>query len=149
MDANALGLTDAQISINVAASFTADSLEVPLRFWMDELGQRAQIQFAPYGQLFQQLLIDNRSLSTNNIGIRVTLVRLEDWGGASTSGAPGSFESEIERNVGDFLQYLRDAVEKAPATFIVCLCPPSQNRLADTGANAFITKMKHYLASQA
>jgi len=149
MDANALGLTDAQISINVAASFTADSLEVPLRFWMEELGQQAQIQFAPYGQVFQQLLIDNRSLSTNNIGIRVILVRLEDWGGSSTSGAPGSFESEIERNVGDFLQYLRAAVEKAPATFIVCLCPPSRNRVADPEANAFVKKMEHYLASEA
>ena len=92
MNANALDSTDTQISINVAASFTADSLEMPLRFWMEELGQQAQIQFAPYGQVFQQLLTDNRSLSTNNIGIRVTLVRLEDWGGSSTSGAPGSFE---------------------------------------------------------
>ena len=149
MDANALGSTDEQISVHVAASFTADSLEVPLRFWMEELGQQAQIQFAPYGQVFQQLLTDNRALSTNNKVIRVSLIRLEDWGNSSASDVPGSFESEIERNVGDFLHCLRAAVEKAPATFIVCLCPPSQHLVAHSEANAFITKMEHYVASQA
>src|SRR5512139_3623748 len=100
MDANALGSTDEQISVHVAASFTADSLEVPLRFWMEELGQQAQIQFAPYGQVFQQLLTDNRALSTNNKLISVSLIRLEDWGRSSASDVPGSFESVIERNVG-------------------------------------------------
>jgi FkbH-like protein len=156
MDANALGSIDEQISINVAASFTADSLEVPLRFWMEELHlwmeelhRQARIQFAPYGQLFQQLLTINSSLSNDRNGISVSLLRLEDWGGASANGAAGSFESEIERNVGDFLQYLRAAVEGTPATFIVCLCPPSQHRIADSRANAFIIKMENYLVSEA
>jgi len=149
MDANALGSTDSQISIHVTASFTAESLEVPLRFWMEELGQPAEIQFAPYGQVFQQLLADNRSLSTRNNGFRVSLVRLEDWGGASTTGAQVSFESEIERNIGDFLRYLRAAAEKSPATFILCVCPPSRNCVADLKVISFLTKMEHDLASEA
>ena len=149
MDANALGSTDEQISLTIAASFTADSVEVPLRFWMEELRQPVRIQFAPYGQLFQHLLTYPGSLSSSNNDIDVNLVRLEDWGGAPATDAPGSFESEIERNVGDFLQCLRAAVGKVPTTFIVCLCPPSQHRAADSEANAFITKMEHYLVSEA
>ena len=149
MDANALGSTDEQISINIAASFTADSLEVPLRFWMEELRQPVRIQFAPYGQLFQQLLTYTGSLSSSNNDIDVTLVRLEDWGGASATNAPGSFESEIERNVGDFLQCLRAAVGKV-AHDIHCMFMPSiPHRTADSEANAFITKMEHYLVSEA
>jgi FkbH-like protein len=149
MDSNALGSLDEQLSINIAASFTADSLEVPLRFWMEELRLQGRIQFAPYGQLFQQLLTFERSLSGDSNGIGVILVRLEDWGGASADGGIAVFESEIERNVGDFLQCLRAAAEGAAATFIVCLCPPSRHRIADARVNAFIAKTENYLSREA
>jgi FkbH-like protein len=149
MDANALGSIDEQLSINIAASFTADSLEVPLRFWMEELRLQARIQFAPYGQVFQQLLTFERTLSGDSNGIDVILVRLEDWGGAAADGGIAAFESEIERNVGDFLQCLRAAAEGAGATFIVCLCPPSWQRLADARENAFIAKTENYLSREA
>src|SRR5512140_1624243 len=114
MDANALDSTDEQIAINVAASFTADLLEVPLRFWMEELRMQARIEFAPYGQLFKQLLSYNNSSSNTNNEFNVHLVRVEDWGGASANNVVGSFESEIERNVGDFLHYVRSALERSP-----------------------------------
>jgi FkbH-like protein len=149
MDANALDSTDKQISFNVAASFTADLLEVPLRFWMEELRQPAQIQFAPYGQVFQQLLTYHGSSSSSKNEINISLVRLEDWSGSSANGAPGSFESEIGRNVGDFLNILRAAAEKAAATFIVCLCPSSQHHPADSKTHAFLTQMEHNVVSQA
>jgi FkbH-like protein/FkbM family methyltransferase len=46
---------------------------------MKQLGVRSRIQFAPYNQVFQQLL-DTSSLSAlNKDGINVVLVRLEDW----------------------------------------------------------------------
>ena len=149
MDANALDSTDEQISINVAASFTADLLEVPLRFWMEELRMQARIEFAPYGQLFKQLLSYNNSSSNSNNEFNVHLVRLEDWGGASANNVMGSFESEIERNVGDFLQYIRSALERSPAAFIVCLCPPSRHRTANSEARVFIRKIENYILSEA
>jgi len=149
MDANASASIDEHLSISIAASFTADSLEVPLRFWMEELRLQARIEFAPYGQLFQQLLTFDRSLSSDSNGIGVILVRLEDWCGASADNGIAAFESEIERNVGDFLQYLRAAAEGAGATFIVCLCPPSRHRVADAWENAFIEKTESYLSREA
>ena len=61
------------------ATFTAEPLERPLNFWMAELNLPASVKFAPYDQVFQQLLDPNSELSRNQRGVNVVLVRLEDW----------------------------------------------------------------------
>lgn len=149
MDTNPLRATGEPISIDVAASFTADSLEVPLRFWMEELGQPARIQFAPYGQLVPRLLSYPGSSSNNHGGISVILVRLEDWGGTSDDVTSNSFELAIEENVDEFLRYLRAAAEETPAAVIVCICPSSRDRLSDSDSHPIIAKMEKYLESEA
>jgi FkbH-like protein len=149
MGTKALTTIEDQLSISVAASFTVESLEVPLRFWMDELRLQARIQFAPYGQLFQQLLVYERSTSNINNAISVILVRVEDWGGEPLIDKAGFADSQMERNLGDFLQYLRAAAERGPATFILCLCPPSRYRIVDSPANALINKMENHVVSEA
>ena len=57
--------------IAIASTFTAEPVEDPLAFWMDELGQIASIKFAPYNQVFQQLLDPNGLLATNRQGINI------------------------------------------------------------------------------
>jgi FkbM family methyltransferase len=66
-------------SIAIAATFTAEPLEEALAFWMQELALPHRIEFAPYNQLFQQLLDPQSLLATNQKGINVILLRLEDW----------------------------------------------------------------------
>ena len=63
-------------TIAVAATFTAEPLEQSLAFWMLELGISARIEFAPYNQVFQQLLDPSSLLATNHTGVNVILVRL-------------------------------------------------------------------------
>src|SRR6266849_176498 len=87
------------ITIAITATFTAEPLEQPLAFWMQELGIPARIEFAPYNQVFQQLLDPASLLATNHTSINVVLVRLEDWQGESQFDAC----SQIERNVQDLL----------------------------------------------
>ena len=64
--------------VAIAATFTAEPLEPVLRFWLDALGLDASVAFAPYNQVFQQLL-DSNSLLARNRGVNVVLVRFEDW----------------------------------------------------------------------
>jgi FkbH-like protein len=139
---------DEQLSIHVAATFTADALEVPLRFWMEELRLPARIEFTPYGQLFPQLLTFDGTATQSGNEIVIFLLRLEDWGGASPSGSGSSFELEIERNVSDFLHYLRAASDRTPGSFIVFLCPPSRHASADSQTNAYIARMEAFLAAE-
>ena len=63
----------------IAATFTAEPLEEAMDFWMGELELPASIEFAPYNQVFQQLLDPGSLLSQNRQGVNVVLVRLEDW----------------------------------------------------------------------
>ena len=65
--------------IALAATFTADPLRQPLKFWMNTLAIRAEISVAPYGQLLQQLFDPRSLLSQNTWGCNVLLLRLDDW----------------------------------------------------------------------
>jgi len=69
-------LTPATMAI--AATFTAEPVEEPLRFWMNELDTPMRIVFAPFGQVFQTLLDPQGLFSTNRQGVNVLLVRLAD-----------------------------------------------------------------------
>ncbi|GGM54565.1 hypothetical protein GCM10012275_27120 [Longimycelium tulufanense] len=65
--------------IVVAATFTAEPLEEPLSFWFHALDTPADIEFAGYNQVFQQLLDPGSPMSTNTDGANVVLVRPTDW----------------------------------------------------------------------
>jgi hypothetical protein len=65
--------------IALTATFTAELLAEPLNFWMNELEFPCAVKFGPYNQVFQQLLDPASTLSTNQNGLNVVLIRLEDW----------------------------------------------------------------------
>ena len=65
--------------IAIASTFTAEPVEDALAFWMDELGLIASIEFAPYNQVYQQLLDPTGLLATNRHGVNVVAIRIEDW----------------------------------------------------------------------
>src|SRR5579863_2213901 len=108
--------------IAIAASFTAESLEEPLKYLLSELGIQHHIQFAPYQQLFQQFL-DPASLLRTADGFAIGLVRFEDWlHGESLNGPAAKAKLEgIARELTAALQRVR----YASVPTIVCFCPPS------------------------
>src|SRR5580693_3590239 len=96
--------------IAVAATFTAEPVKDALDFWMGELELPAPVEFAPYNQVFQQLLDPSSLLSQNRSGVNVVLVRPEDWlralPGSGAAGGPGIREA-LERNAGDLIDAAR------------------------------------------
>src|ERR1700754_241069 len=67
-------------AIAIAATFTADPLAPCLRVALDEAGLAFDVQLAPYGQLFQELLSPASLLAANAAGgVDAVLVRLEDF----------------------------------------------------------------------
>ena len=88
----------------IAATFTAEPVLEPLRFWVDELGLLASIEFAPYDQVFQQLLDRDSPLSRNHDGINVVLVRVEDWTRSQHESARvDDLEDFLKRNAVDLI----------------------------------------------
>ena len=67
----------------LAANFTAEPLADALKFWGDHLGERIEPQFAPYDQVFQQLLDGASALRRNTGGVNAVLLSLEDWAAGS------------------------------------------------------------------
>jgi FkbH-like protein len=120
-----------QQKIAIAASFTAEPIEDALTFWMATLGMDAEIAFAPYHQIYQELLDPNRLLGQNRAGINVILIRFEDWQRSESDhdAAPQSATAtaDILRNARDFVEALKSAAGRTSTPYVVCFCPPSPN----------------------
>ncbi len=114
--------------IAVAATFTAEPVHEALDFWMGELELPAPVEFAPYNQVFQQLLDPASLLSQNRSGVDVVLVRPEDWlralPGSGAGTGPG-IRGSLERNAADLIDAARGMAARAGAPLIVALCPDS------------------------
>jgi acyl carrier protein len=110
-------------AVAITASFTAQPVEESLNFLLSELDMKYRVAFAPYQQVFQQLL-DPASLSRTADGFAVVLVRFEDW----LHGENGTDRAQIEKLeqlAGELIAALRAAQDGA-APLIVCFCPPSR-----------------------
>lgn len=103
--------------VAVAATFTAEPMADTARFWLERVGLRAELDFAPLGQVFQSLLPEG-SLATNKLGTNVLLVRFEDW------KDPISATAEL-------VTLLTAHAARSSADTIVVTCPPSAERRAD------------------
>ncbi len=69
---------EAKLELLVAATFTAEPLEPYLRLWAAGTKFPLAPAFAPYNQIFRQLL-DPASEMAGNGGANLLLVRFEDW----------------------------------------------------------------------
>lgn len=65
--------------VAIAASFTAEPMLPALRFILGKAGLAMGVECAPYHQVFQELLSGDGLLSSNEAGVNLILVRLEDF----------------------------------------------------------------------
>jgi FkbH-like protein len=131
----------------IAATFVAEPLEQPLLFWTRELELREEIVFAPYNQVFQELLDPTSLFASNRDGINVILARLEDWQGEKPAHEIDA-RRQIERTVRDLLRALRSAIERSPASYLLCICPSSPSQLVDPERASFFEHMEELIVSE-
>ena len=111
--------------VTVAATFTAEPLEDALRFWLHGRGEEAEVQFAPFNQVLQQLLDPGGDLLRRRADLNLVLVRLEDWVGAKRHEAR-QVEESLDLAADHFVDGLHNLVQAAPnARNLVFFCPPS------------------------
>src|SRR5215467_3136202 len=87
--------------IAITSTFTAEPVRESLAFWTKELGWNYEIRFAPYNQVFQQLLDAAGLLRVNRNGVNAILLRLEDWARLNESGVPDL--AGLEHSVDQFI----------------------------------------------
>jgi FkbH-like protein len=115
-------------TIALSATFTAEPVQETLNFWVHELDIACNVRFAPYNQVFQQLLDPASVLSTNPCGMNVVLIRLEDWwcGAGEThlgQAAQENRQGRVERNAKDLVDAMKFAAGASRVPYLVCFCP--------------------------
>jgi amino acid adenylation domain-containing protein/FkbH-like protein len=109
------GAVETDQKIAIAATFTAEPIEEPLRYWMNELEVAADIEFAPFNQVFQQLLDPAGALAKNARGANVVMARLGDFAGES--------DEKADSGAQEFISAVKAASGRMNVPLVVVLCP--------------------------
>jgi amino acid adenylation domain-containing protein/FkbH-like protein len=128
-------------TIAVCGTFTTEPLEEPLRFWLNELEIPSQVKFAPFDQVFQQLLDPASILATNKNGLNVLLIRLNDW-----ENQAGTFGQAVKHNADEFVRAMCSATARGGAPILVCFCPPSRVVAGDQSKAQALAELEKCLA---
>jgi hypothetical protein len=112
------------LTVAVAATFTAEPLEEPLRLCFERLRLPVAVRFAPYNQVFPQLLDPDSLLSRNAAGVNVLLVRPEDWAGNASNGSVADFAG-LAKDVNEFGSALERFAGRTRTPCIFAICPGS------------------------
>ncbi|MBP2703140.1 HAD-IIIC family phosphatase [Microbispora sp. RL4-1S] len=124
-------MNDHAFRLGVAATFTADPLAEPLRFWLAEAGLGGGPAFAPYGQVFPALLDPGDVFG--GPGAVAVLVRAEDLiqgDGPAAVGAADSVDAAdaadaADAVVADLVAALRTSARGTRVPHVLVVCPPS------------------------
>ena len=90
----------------VASNFTAEPLEDSLKFWGDHFGVQIHTEFAPYNQVFQQLLDTESAFRKNSDGVNAILLSLENWAVEDRHTLMDLDKERTERSFGDRSRYI-------------------------------------------
>jgi len=90
----------------IASNFTAEPMEDVLRFWGDHFGVPIRLEFAPYNQVFQQLLDSASLFRKNRDGVNVILVGLEEWATGDRHAVLPLTKERADRCFGDRARYV-------------------------------------------
>ncbi len=135
-------------SITIVSTFTAGPLEAPLAFWMKQLEIPAEFGFAPYNQVFQQLLDPASMLSTNSNGVNVVLLRLTDWLRFEEGKTDAEKKGRIESSALELASAMKAAAGRAQSPFLVCLCPAENRFASDPRWAEFLANVERSLVSE-
>ncbi len=99
----------------IAANFTIEPIDAALSFWNQELQLWSSQEYAPFDQLFQQLLDPASALAADRSATKVILLQPERW----LSGG------DVKRAASDFCGAVETFLESRQESLLLILCPPS------------------------
>lgn len=114
-------------TIAISASFTAEFLQEFLEFWFQKIGWHSEISFAPFNQVFQELLNPSSLLRSNRHGHNVIMVRIEDLidKNEALSWNPDETNVRLSRALDELKQAVTAGVKCMAVPLFFVLCPPS------------------------
>ncbi|MCX7921502.1 MAG: HAD-IIIC family phosphatase [Clostridia bacterium] len=101
-----------KLKVAVSATFTAEPVREHLEWWCKQFNVDTMVEFAPYNQVFQQLL-ESDSLISTNTGINLLLVRFEDFIREDNSTDDEKCKS-LEASFEQLVSILQDKAKSVP-----------------------------------
>jgi FkbH-like protein len=140
--------------IAVTSSFTGEPVRRSLAFWMKKENLPGRLEFAPFNQIFPQLLDPGSLFATNRHGLNVVLLRFEDFLpktvlGADSAGLAGDAAGLASSLREDMERLAKDLVPAANRSVpcLLVLCPASPQYLANEVLNSLFQFVEERLAS--
>lgn len=128
-------------TVAVAATFTAHPILEPLRYWLYEvLGFNGRVELADTGQVVQTLLNRRGIFASVQDGLKVVLLRWEDW---ERAGSKDNCET-----LQLLISALTSSATLSRVPHLVCVCPPSPQVLADSERSARFCEMGNRFMSE-
>ena len=118
------------VSLALAATFTAEPVGEALTFGLSRLGFSPALTFAPYHQVFQELLNPAGVLGTNSAGVNLVLVRVEDWFRFESAAVPADKAISV---LSDFVEALTTHAAAAKSPLVLALCPHTASQVRRLG----------------
>ena len=112
----------------ISATFTAEVLQEFLEFWFEKLGWKRRVRFAPFNQIFQELLDPSSVIRSNTNGQSIVMVRLDDLldgGLRSLNSTPNEADSKLSKLFEDLYQAVSTAAQSMSVPLFFVLCPSS------------------------
>ena len=116
-----------QLEIIISSTFTSEPIETYLNTILHKLNFQNRIAFAPYNQIFQQLLDPGSLLSNNTQGVNIILLRFEDlfteFDTEYSEEKISALLADVNQKVTDFTESVQVCANNNTAPFIIVLCP--------------------------
>jgi FkbH-like protein/thioester reductase-like protein len=132
------------LDVNIVASFTAEPLEEFLYYWLERLLYNPIVQFAPYNQIFQELLNPKGVFYNRSKPANIILLRVEDWFRFETKKLD---QDRVKKVLEDFVAILMSSVEERGLNCTIVLCPHSQASVRNLGLADQLDNFDQYLVN--
>ncbi len=137
------------LRVAIAATFTANPIEAPLRFWLDQLGFAGDVEHAPYSQVFQALLDPMSALGQNDGGVNLVLVRFEDFlRFANAVDAGRDHEALLSARVEELASALRSYASRQATPTLLWIGPASTAAQANREQCALFARLTETLLAR-
>jgi FkbH-like protein len=133
-------------TVAIAATFTAEPLLPALQFVLGEVGLSLDVRFAPYNQVFQELLSSTSLLATNKYGVNVLLVRFEDFARV-VEGLEEALNT-VKRSAAELADAVSHQAQRVKVPILLAVMPPSPRAVPALQAEiqaanaAFLTRVR-------
>jgi len=124
-------LSDTKIekyAINVASTFVAEPLNDYFEFWMKKLDISTRVNFAPFNQVFQQLIDPDSLIFKNQKGCNIICVRLIDW----LQQKKKANKTHILGIIDEFIILLKNAISRSNAPLVICVAPVNSDLITSS-----------------